>query len=348
MKIFHVGKNEAEQRFDKYLKKLLSQAPGSFIYKMLRKKNITLNGKKADGSEKLHLGDEIKLFLGDDTFQKFAGLVENSSGQATWDSKKYPCVRLDIVYENDDILVINKPVGMLSQKSKPEDLSANEYIIGYLLNRQIITPTDLATFRPSVCNRLDRNTSGLLIAGKSLKGLQDMARQLNDRTMEKYYRCLVKGLIEKPRMEEGWLKKEDNTNQVQISSSKISSGKYIKTGYLPISWYTVTNPKNGKKKGLEKICISEIPSNTDNIQIYTLLEVHLITGRTHQIRAHLSSLGHPIIGDPKYGDPNVNRWFSENFQIHSQMLHAYRMKLVNGLELTAPLGLEFSKVLICN
>lgn len=344
MQSFQINKNEAGQRLDKYLKKLLSQAPGSFIYKMLRKKNITLNGKKADGTEKLNSGDEVKMFLGEDTFEKFVSPLWKHSNYSPIHEQadhKYPYIPLDIIYEDEDILVINKPSGMLSQKAKPEDVSANEYIIGYLLKTQAILPEDLATFRPSVCNRLDRNTSGLLIAGKSLKGLQDMSRQLNDRSMKKYYCCLVKGQVTEPMIVEGWLKKRDTGNQVQIFQSEIPTGKLIRTGYRPISWYAPIKAGKSQKEMLQQVHNLEIHSKMER---YTLLEVHLITGRSHQIRAHLASLGHPIAGDRKYGDERVNHWFSSNFQIHSQMLHACRMILADGRELTAPLGQEFQRV----
>lgn len=326
MKSFQINSNEAGQRFDKYLKKLLSQAPGSFVYKMLRKKNITLNGKKADGSEKLNIGDEVKLFFSDETFEKFTSL-ENSTttGNSGSIAEKYPCIPLDIVYEDADILVINKPVGMLSQKATPSDISANEYIIGYLLKNKSITKEELVTFHPSICNRLDRNTSGLLIAGKSLNGLQNMAKQLNDRSMEKYYRCLVKGKITGEQLIEGWLKKDEKSNSVKIYKEEVSDSKYIKTGY----------------KAVENFSFSD-----NNIkETYTLLEVHLITGRSHQIRAHLASIGHPIVGDSKYGDRKVNGKFVKEVGIHSQLLHAYRMKFEDGNEVTAPLSKEFQRTL---
>lgn len=327
MKSFQITPNEAGQRFDKYLKKLLSQAPGSFVYKMLRKKNITLNGKKADGSEKLNIGDEVKLFLSEETFEKFSSLQGNiqrseSSGEMV---DKYPSIPLDIIYEDNDILVINKPSGMLSQKAAATDFSANEYIIGYLLASNKISEKELVTFHPSICNRLDRNTSGLLIAGKSLKGLQDMARQLNERSMEKYYRCLVKGNIAGEQLIEGWLKKDEKSNRVRIYKEEVSNSKYIKTGYQVLEHFVLTD-HNVK-------------------EMYTLLEVHLITGRSHQIRAHLASIGHPIVGDSKYGDKKVNQKFAKEFNIHSQLLHAYRMKFPDGRELTAPLSKEFQKIL---
>ncbi len=346
MKSFQIGKNEAGQRFDKFLKKLLSQAPASFVYKMLRKKNITLNGKKAAGSEILNINDEVKLFLSDETFAKFAPYVLKSSGEQlckTIPARKYqfPSIPLDIIYEDNDIMVINKPHGMLSQKAKPEDISANEYIIGYLLQQHTITEEELATFTPSVCNRLDRNTCGLLIAGKSLKGLQDMANQLSSRSVDKYYRCLVKGALVKPQTVEGWLMKDEQTNQVKVFMSERKDGRYIKTGYQPLAYY-VKGVKRTGKGCLQKVQLAEI---SDNTEVFTLLHVHLITGRSHQIRAHLACLGYPIVGDYKYGDRKLNDWFAHHFQIRTQMLQAYRIRLADGREFEAPLEREFQRVL---
>lgn len=323
MKSFQINSNEAGQRFDKYLKKLLAQAPGSFVYKMLRKKNITLNGKKADGSEKLNIGDEVKLFLSDETFDKFT-LAQNLNISGVSDiARKYPFISLEVIYEDEDILIINKPVGMLSQKAVPQDVSANEYMIGYLLKSGALSQEELVTFHPSVCNRLDRNTSGLLIAGKSLKGLQEMSKQLNERSMEKYYRCLVKGKVTEEQQIDGWLLKDEKSNKVNIYNKEVSDGKYIKTGYKPIRCFYKENEKES----------------------YTLLEVHLITGRSHQIRAHLASIGHPIVGDGKYGDKKVNSKFAKELNIQFQLLHAYRMKFPDGREVTAPLSKEFQKAL---
>lgn len=339
MQSFQIGKNEAGQRFDKYLKKLLPEAPGSFIYKMLRKKNITLNGKKADGSEKLKVQDEVKLFLSRETFAKFASPALRFSRESV--AGNYPYIPLDIVYEDADILIINKPAGMLSQKAKSADISANEYIIGYLLRSHAIAPEDLATFRPSICNRLDYNTSGLLIAGKSLKGLQDMAGQLNSRFIEKHYRCLVKGYIQKPQMIDGWLQKEENNNRVQISRTKLTESKYIKTSYTPLACYQKKFPSHGDGC-LKKIGFKDTNGDMD---IFTLLDVHLITGRSHQIRAHLASVGHPIVGDGKYGDKKINDFFARKFRIHAQMLQAYHIKLSDGRKFEALPTAEFERVL---
>ena len=147
-----VSANEAGQRFDKLLAKYLNEAPKSFLYKMLRKKNIVLNGKKATGNEKLEVGDSIKLFLADETIEKF------SKVQIQHTKKK-----LDVIYEDDHILLINKPAGMLSQKAEAKDESLVEHVISYMLDSGQLTEADLRSFKPSICNRLDRNTSGLEI-----------------------------------------------------------------------------------------------------------------------------------------------------------------------------------------
>lgn len=146
MKEIVINENEAGQRLDKFLGKLLKEAPASFYYKMLRKKNIVLNGKKATGNEKLTAGDSVKLFLSDETFEKFAGKQQTKDPVVS-----VPHISLEIVYEDHDVLAINKPAGMLSQKAKKEDISANEYILQYLLESGTITRESLHTFKPSVC-----------------------------------------------------------------------------------------------------------------------------------------------------------------------------------------------------
>ena len=282
-----VTANEAGQRFDKLLVKYLNRAPKSFIYKMLRKKNITLNGKKADGSEKLAIGDSVKLFFADETIAKFSEL-EITNAQA----------ELDILYEDEHVLFINKPVGMLSQKAEANDESLVEYIISYLLHSKQLTAEELKKFKPSVCNRLDRNTSGLVVAGKSLVGLQQMGAMFRDRSMRKYYRCLVVGEVKEGQYIKGYLTKDEITNKVCILSKEAKDSVPIETEYQPI-W------SNG---------------------IITLLEVHLITGRTHQIRAHLASEDHPIVGDYKYGNRTKNDEYKKKYKLSSQLLHAYRIE----------------------
>lgn len=306
MQKFIVTPNEAGQRLDKLLFKYLNLAPKSFIYKMLRKKNITLNHKKCDGSEKTSVGDEVSLWLSDETIDKF---------RETKYFTRVP-IHFKVIFEDEDILAVNKPAGLLSQKAKPEDISVNEEAISYLLENQVITEKSLEVFKSSVCHRLDRNTSGLLIVGKSLSGSQHMSALLKERTVEKYYLCLVEGIVKTSEHIQGYLIKDEQTNQVKISGQPVSGGHHIETFYEPVG-------NNGK---------------------YTLLKVELITGRTHQIRAHLASVGHSIVGDGKYGSEAVNDRFRRNYHLKHQLLHSWRM-VFDERQLTAPLWPEFERIL---
>lgn len=310
-----VSSNEAGQRLDKLLTKYLNLAGKGFLYKMMRKKNITLNGKKCDGSEKLLSGDEIKLFLSEETILKFSEVKIP-------DVKK---VKLDIIYEDDNIALVNKPAGMLSQKAKDTDESLVEYFIDYLLSSDQLSTEQLKSFRPSICNRLDRNTSGLVVGGKSLAGLQIMSEVFKDRSIHKFYQCVVKGEVSGRQTINGFLIKDEKTNQVTIHKTSIPGSLPITTEYEPVQYF------GG----------------------YTLLKVTLITGRTHQIRAHLSSIGHPIVGDYKYGDSRVNEEAKKLYHISSQMLHSYQvifpelrepLEYLSGKSYKASLPRTFSKI----
>ena len=317
MRLLTVHKNDENQRLDKYLKKYLKEAPGSFIYKMLRKKNIVLNGKKADGTEKLTAGDEIKLFFAEETLEKFTGEA------AKIELEKFPVKKdLEILFEDENLLILNKPAGELSQKAEAKDISMNEYALGYLQKTGAISEESLKVFKPSVCNRLDRNTSGILIVAKTYQAAREFGDALQKRTVRKFYRCIVKGEVKKAETIDGYLWKDEKTNIVQVFKEKREGASEIHTAYRPIKC------ENG----------------------LTLLEVHLITGRTHQIRAHLSSIGHSILGDPKYGDKKL----SEKWKVKYQLLHACRLELdgftgefakYNGKIITAKVPKTFEKII---
>jgi len=304
MKQFIVQQNEAGQRLDKLLFKILNKAPKSFIYKMLRKKNITLNGRKADGSERLAISDEIIFYLSDETFDSFH--EDNASTELVAAKKR---LKLDIIYEDRHIIIVNKPAGILSQKAARDDISMVEHIIAYLLESRQLSPDQLQSFKPAICNRLDRNTSGLLIGGKSLAGLQEMSSLLKNRSLDKYYLCIVRDRIREKRTIEGYLSKDNEKNQVRIYPDSREGSEFICTEYEPLGYSGVqaNNDKGNEASG------------------FTLLKVKLITGRSHQIRAHLASIGHPIIGDGKYGDKGVNSYFSKKYGLSWQLLHSYQI-----------------------
>ncbi|MCD8362919.1 MAG: RluA family pseudouridine synthase [Lachnospiraceae bacterium] len=316
MRMIIVQEQEAGQRLTKLLGSRLGGASTGFLYKMLRKKNITLNGKKADGSERLCAGDEIRIFLSEETYEKFASREEE---------EHFPEAHLDIIYEDTQILIVNKPAGMLSQKSSPRDVSLNEYMLGYLVRSGQWSPGEQA-FRPSVCSRLDRNTSGLVVCGKTMSALQCMAELLRSRELKKYYLCLVSGRVESAQRLEAWLKKDAASNRVAIFEEE-------QNGALPI--ITEFEPLNVTDRA-------------------TILKVHLVTGRPHQIRAHLASIGHPVVGDGKYGDQAVNESFRREYGTKRQLLHAWRIEFpqmeppletLSGKSFEADLPHDFRKVL---
>lgn len=302
------------QRLNKFLGKYFDNAPQSFIYKMLRKKNIKWNNGKATGNEILKAGDSIKIFMTDETisnFRKdgcvptFANVIKDCDkgyGEMS-DFKNH--IPFNIIYEDRDILILNKPTDVLSQKAKITDYSLNEQIVDYYCKRDDVDKL----FTPSVCNRLDRNTSGIIIAGMSLKGSRCISAMLKERVIDKYYLTVVSGKITNPNRIKGYLAKQTSHNRVKIYDTEEEAKKdggnkisYIETGYEPIA--------HGKYKDKD----------------FTLLKVKLITGKSHQIRAHLFSIGYPIIGDGKYGDNHLNQIMKKDFKLRHQLLHAYCLK----------------------
>lgn len=275
-----INKNDEGRRLDRFLKIYFEKAPLSFIYKNLRKKNIKVNGKKAKPEDILSDGDEIKLFLAEETIEKFKKDIRKSK------NSKLP----DILYEDDDLILVKKPINMLTHNdSKGYQDNALDRMVDYLIAKGDYNPRLEKSFRPAFVNRLDRNTSGILIGAKNLKSLQDLNKAIKNREIKKLYVTLVAGEVTKDFDVDINLKKTGN-NVMKKSSRDEGKGALTKFRVLK--------------------------SNKD----YSLLSVNLITGRTHQIRASLKEEGLAIVGDRKYGDPRTNKAFRER-GLDSQFLH---------------------------
>lgn len=308
MKEIRITKNEENQRLDKFLLKYMNKASKGFLYKMLRKKRIKYNGGRAEGSELLKAGDTLQLYLAEETISSF--MEEKTVAEA----KRH----FAIVYEDDDILVVSKPAGLLTHPEKSSDKDTLiDQILYYLYQKGQYLPEADSSFTPALCNRLDRNTSGIVIAGKTLKGVQAVNETIRSHKLDKYYLTLVAGEIREAGEITVYLTKDEEKNQVRISKRE-GSGKKTMTKYRPLAC----------AKG------------------YTLLEIHLITGKTHQIRAHMQSIGHPVVGDRKYGSEHSNQKFREEYALSNQFLHAIRVEwkekdgplgYLYGKEMTAPL-----------
>lgn len=316
MKELIIDKNESEQRLDRFLKKYLSEASQGFIYKMIRKKNIKLNGKRANPDTIIHEGDIIQLYLADETIEKFKGKTEVIK------SKLVP----NIIYEDEHIILINKPVGILSHSANREyGNNIVDSMIHYLHEKGEYNPRIEKTFTPAICNRLDRNTSGIIIGAKDYPSLKMINDSIKIGNVHRYYKTLVKGIVKKDMVIEGYLTKDEELNKVEVLEEKEEDSKKIVTSIKVL--------------------------NTSSL--YSLLEIELITGRTHQIRAHLSSIGYPIIGDVKYGYKKENKYFKEKYGLDSQFLHGYRiiftgleepLEYLNSQEFYSNLGEKFSRI----
>jgi len=286
MRILTVGKNDAGQRLDKFLTKALPTLPKSLMYKYIRTKKIKINRKRAEQSSMLALGDEIQLFIRDEFFAS----PESDRGALFRVAPK-----LDIVYEDENIMLLNKRPGVLVH----EDTAAKEntlimHVKAYLAQKGEYDPDEELSFAPALCNRIDRNTGGIVIAAKNAEALRVMNEKIRMDLVRKTYLCAVHGVpAKREAILRGYLKKDSAQNMVDVSDTKRAGYKEIVTGY-------------------RVLCVH----NGD-----ALLEVELITGRTHQIRAHLSHIGHPLLGDGKYGINRRERERGYKFQA----LYAYRL-----------------------
>ncbi|MCR5799488.1 MAG: RluA family pseudouridine synthase [Lachnospiraceae bacterium] len=307
MKQIIIDQKDSEQRVDKYLQRILPNAGKSFLYKMMRKKNIVLNDKSIKGNEIIKKDDVLKIWFSDETYEKMSA-VQNTFDIDEWLRAYRSLKGIKVEYEDDDHIVLYKPAGILTQKAVPGDLSLNEWLLGYLYDDHKIDEDSLKTCKPSVTNRLDRNTSGLVLAGKTLFGINTFTGMIKDHKIRKFYNAYVKtGLPDSGHLI-GYLKKnrDHNISEVIDSDHFSSLSDKAKEGYERIETkYNILGS-------------TYIPKANTTL---SLLNIELLTGKSHQIRAQFASLGYPLAGDMKYGDSEFNKMLGLN----SQLLHAYRI-----------------------
>ena len=319
-----IGKNEAGMKLKKLCFFYLKEMPESFTYKMLRKKNILLNEKKASGDELLQEGDKVQFYLSEATLGKLRGEdVEEELPVLS----NYPWLTQDrVLYETDDYLFIDKPSGILSQKATAEDRSINDAVIAYLLDKGEVTPDGLQIFRPSVCNRLDRNTSGIIAASKTRKGakeLNEYYHQKDNRGLGKYYLAIV----------HGHCTLKGHFDRLDYVKARVDNQAYVwmRGGTRPAETLSFGKPL--------PIYTEMYPLSYLKDKDITLMLFRLHTGRSHQIRVTMQHYGYHVVGDPKYGNP-VRDHFLDPEQ-KGQLLLAYMLRLPDGTPVVASIPEPF-------
>ena len=299
MKKIQITENDANQRIDKYIKKLLVNAPTNFIYKMFRKKDIKVNGKKVNEKYILKNNDVVEMFLYEDKFKEFTATKDIYNVKKTF----------KVLYEDNHVLIVYKPAGLLVHEDKNESVNTlTNQVLSYLANKSELDLSRENTFMPGPVHRLDRNTSGIVIFGKTLAALQVLNEMIKQRhCIEKSYLTICKGKVNQKRNLKGYIVKLDDQAQVKLVSKDYPGALTMETIVKPVKY------------------------NND----YSKVEVTLITGRMHQIRVHLSSIDHPIIGDRKYGDFELNKFVKKEFGLNHQLLHAYKIRFVKSFGILA-------------
>ena len=279
MREFTVTKNDAGQRLDRWLGKTLPLLPASLAQKYIRLKRVKRNGKGAKRDDRLVEGDLLQLYINDEFFD--APAPENA-----FLSVFKP--QLDIVYEDEHILLVNKRPGLLVHPDQGEYVNTLiTHIQAYLYQKKEWDPRQEHAFTPALCNRIDRNTGGIVIAAKTAEALRIMNQKIKDREIEKYYLCAIHGRMDPPEGRlEGYLSKDERKNQVTVHKTPVPGGR------TAVTLYKTLETRNG----------------------LSLVECELVTGRTHQIRAQFAAAGHPLLGDGKYGRNRDNKRYDRKFQ----------------------------------
>jgi 23S rRNA pseudouridine955/2504/2580 synthase len=290
MKSFAIGPNDAGQRLDKFVMKAASNLPQALMYKYIRLKRIKINGKRGEISSRLSEGDTVEMYINDEFFPGASSSFLDVPSD------------IDVIYEDDNLLLVDKKPGLVVHE---DDRGTTDTLIArvqhYLYDAGSYDPENENSFAPALCNRLDRNTGGIVIAAKTAPALRELNELIKERKIQKKYLCIVHGRMEhRAGALEGYLEKDEAEKKVYIHEQRQKGDREIKTAYQVIA----------------------------EADALSLLEVELITGRTHQIRAHLASIGHPILGDGKYGSNELNRPYG----MKSQALYAYKLIFRCGSE----------------